>query len=87
LFGNLQQITADHLGMNPALLASSNSAGGVMGKMISLQSIAVASAATAMAPEDEPRLFRFTLKHSLFLASVVGLVVLFYTYVAPGWAR
>ncbi|MFZ0589810.1 MAG: L-lactate permease [Bryobacteraceae bacterium] len=87
LFGNLQQITALHLGMNPALLASSNSSGGVMGKMISLQSIAVASAATAMATEDEPKLFRFTLKHSLFLASVVGLVVLFYTYVAPDWAR
>jgi L-lactate transport len=87
LFGNLQQITALHLGMKPALLASSNSSGGVMGKMISLQSIAVASAATAMAPEDEPKLFRFTLKHSLFLACVVGIVVLFYTYVAPDWAR
>ena len=87
LFGNLQQITATHLGMNPSLLASSNSAGGVMGKMVSLQSIAVASAATGMARSDEPKLFRFTLKHSLFLASVVGLVVLFYTYVAPGWTR
>jgi L-lactate transport len=87
LFGNLQQITALHLGMKPALIVSSNSSGGVMGKMISLQSIAVASAATAMPPENEPKLFRFTLKHSLFLASVVGLVVLFYTYVAPDWAR
>lgn len=87
LFGNLQHITAAHLGMNPALLASSNSAGGVMGKMVSLQSIAVASAATSMAAGEEPKLFRFTLKHSLFLASVVGLVVLFYTYAAPGWVR
>jgi lactate permease len=87
LFGNLQQITATHLNMNPSLLASSNSAGGVMGKMVSLQSIAVASAATGMASSDEPKLFRFTLKHSLLLASVVGLVVLFYTYAAPGWTR
>jgi len=87
LFGNLQHITATHLGMNPALLASSNSAGGVMGKMVSLQSIAVASAATSMAAGEEPKLFRFTLKHSLFLASVVGLVVLFYTYIVPGWVR
>jgi lactate permease len=87
LFGNLQHITATHLGMNPALLASSNSAGGVMGKMVSLQSIAVASAATSMPAGEEPKLFRFTLKHSLFLASVVGLVVLFYTYFAPTWVR
>ena len=58
-----------------------------MGKMVSLQSIAVASAATNMAAGEEPKLFRFTLKHSLFLASVVGLVVLFYTYAAPSWVR
>jgi L-lactate permease len=87
LFGNLQQITAGHLGMNPSLIASSNSAGGVMGKMVSLQSIAVASAATGMARSDEPKLFRFTLKHSLLLAAIVGVVVLFYTYAAPGWVR
>lgn len=87
LFGNLQQITATHLGMNPSLLAASNSSGGVMGKMVSLQSIAVASAATGMARSDEPKLFRFTLKHSILLASIVGLVVLFYTYAAPGWTR
>ena len=48
-------------------MAAANSSGGVMGKMISLQSIAVASAATAMRPEDEPKLFRFTLRHSIFL--------------------
>ncbi len=79
-------VTANKLGMNPVLMASANSAGGVMGKMISLTSIAVAAAATSMKREDESRLFRFTAKHSVLLASLVGLVVLFYTYVAPGWA-
>jgi len=84
LFGNLQVVTASKLGLNPVLMAASNSAGGVMGKMISLSSIAVATCATGMARADEARLFRFTLKHSLFLASVIGLIVLFYAYVAPG---
>ena len=83
LFGNLQVITAGTLHMNPVLMASSNSAGGVMGKMISLQSVAVASCATAMKAEDEGRLFRFTLRHSILLASITGLLVVFYTYVAP----
>jgi len=86
LFGSLQVVTANKLGMNPALMASANSAGGVMGKMISLTSIAVAAAATQMKREDESLLFRFTVKHSVLLASLVGLVVLFYAYVAPGWA-
>lgn len=84
LFGNLQVVTAERLGMDPILMASSNSAGGVMGKMISLQSIAVAAAATGMRREDESRLFRFTLGHSVLLASVIGLIVVFYAYVAPG---
>ena len=84
LFGNLQVITATKLNLNPILMAAANSSGGVMGKMISLSSIAVAAAATGMAPEEEARLFRFTLKHSVFLASAIGLVVLFYAYVAPG---
>lgn len=84
LFGNLQVVTASKLGLNPVLMAASNSAGGVMGKMISLSSIAVATCATGMAREDESKLFRFTLKHSVFLASMIGLIVLFYAYVAPG---
>ena len=83
LFGTLQTVTATKLGMNPVLMASGNSAGGVMGKMISLTSIAVAAAATTMKREDEGRLFGFTLKHSIFLTLVVGLVVMFYAYVAP----
>ncbi len=83
LFGTLQEVTANKLGMNPVLMAAGNSAGGVMGKMISLTSIAVAAAATSMKREDESRLFSFTLKHSIFLTLVIGLVVMFYAYVAP----
>jgi len=86
LFGTLQVVTAEKLGQNPVLMAAANSAGGVMGKMISLTSIAVAAAATSMKREDEARLFRFTLRHSIFLASVIGLLVMFYAYVAPGLA-
>jgi len=86
LFGNLQVVTANTLRLNPVLMASSNSAGGVMGKMISLTSIAVAAAATGMARGDESRLFRFTLKHSIFLASVIGLLVVGFAYVFPSLA-
>ena len=86
LFGTLQVVTAHKLGQSPVLMAAANSAGGVMGKMISLTSIAVAAAATAMKREDEALLFRFTLKHSVFLASVIGLLVMFYAYVMPAWA-
>jgi L-lactate transport len=87
LFGNLQVVTANSLHLNPSLMAASNSSGGVMGKMISLQSIAVAAAATGMPSSDEAKLFQFTLRHSIFLASVIGLVVTFYAYVMPGWVR
>jgi len=87
LFGTLQMVTADRLGLNGALMAAANSTGGVMGKMISLQSIAVAAAATGMHREEEGKLFRFTLKHSVFMAAVVGLLTLFYAYVMPGWVR
>jgi lactate permease len=83
LFGTLQEVTANKLGMNPVLMAAGNSAGGVMGKMISLTSIAVAAAATSMKREDEGRLLGFTLKHSIFLTFIIGLVVMFYAYVAP----
>jgi lactate permease len=87
LFGNLQVVTANKLGFNPVLMASSNSAGGVMGKMISLQSIAVAGAATGLTRQEEARLMRFTVKHSILLAAMAGLVTLFYAYVMPGWVR
>jgi L-lactate transport len=85
LFGNLQAVTAGRLGLSPVLMAAANSSGGVMGKMISLPSIAVAVAATGLPPADESRLFRFTLRHSLVLASVIGLLVMFLAYVTPQW--
>ena len=85
LFGNLQVVTANALGLNPVLTASVNSAAGVVGKMISLQSIAVAVAATGMAPADESRLFRFTIKHSILLMVVMGIISMLYAYVFPGY--
>jgi lactate permease len=85
LFGNLQVVTANAIGLNPILTASVNSAAGVMGKMISVQSIAVAVAATGMTRADESRLFRFTIKHSVLLMIVMGVLSLLYAYVVPGW--
>ncbi len=85
LFGYLQVVSANRLGMNPVLMAASNSSGGVMGKMISLTSVAVASAATGLKRQQESRLFQFTLMHSIFLASVIGLIVLAYAYVLQQW--
>jgi lactate permease len=84
LFGNLQVVTANALGLNPVLTASVNSAAGVMGKMISVQSIAVAVAATGMTSADESRLFRFTIKHSVLLMAVMGVISLLFAYVVPG---
>jgi lactate permease len=84
LFGNLQVVTAQALGLNPILTASVNSSAGVLGKMISLQSIAVAVAATGMSRDDESRLFRFTIKHSVILMLVMAVFSLLYAYVMPG---
>jgi lactate permease len=84
LFGNLQVVTATALGLNPVLTASVNSAAGVMGKMISLQSIAVAVAATGMSPADESKLFRFTIKHSVVLMVAMGILSMLFAYVFPG---
>jgi lactate permease len=81
LFGNLQVVTANRLGLDPVLMAATNSVGGVMGKMISLQTISIAAAATSMATEDQSKLLRFTLKHSAFLACVIGCLAMFYAYV------
>jgi L-lactate transport len=81
LFGSLQVTTANHLGFDPVLMAAANSAGGVMGKMISLQTIAVAAAATGMTVSDQARIFRFTLRHSIVLTTAIGLEVLLYAYV------
>jgi lactate permease len=84
LFGNLQVVTANALQLNPVLTASVNSAAGVMGKMISLQSIAVAVAATGMTSADESRLFRFTIKHSIVLMIAMGIISMLFAYVFPG---
>jgi lactate permease len=83
LFGSLQTVTAARLGLDPVLMAAANASGGVMGKMISLQTIAVATAATAMSVSDQVKLVRFTLKHSVVLAGITGLIVLLYAC-APG---
>ena len=80
LFGPLQVVSANRLSFDPILIAAANSVGGVMGKMISLQSIAVAAAAAGLTVADQAKLFRFTLKHSIFLASVVGIEVMLWAY-------
>ncbi|WP_196762580.1 L-lactate permease, partial [Anoxybacillus flavithermus] len=73
LFGNLQKVTATSLGMDPVLAVAANSSGGVVGKMISPQSIAVACAAVGLAGKESD-LFRFTVKHSIFLIILIGIL-------------
>ncbi len=84
LFGNLQKVTAEQLGLSAILMGSANSAGGVMGKMIDAQSIVVSSAATQQ-QGNEAAIFKAVFWHSLVLAILVGLIVMFYAYVIP-WA-
>ena len=83
LFGNLQQITAQQVGISPILAAASNSSGGVMGKMIDAQSIVVAGVATGQ-QGGEGQILRYVFWHSLVLACLVGLLVLLQAYVFPG---
>lgn len=85
LFGNLQQVTAQQLNFSPILMASSNSSGGVMGKMIDAQSIVVASVATGGRAEspDAGTVLRSVFWHSLALAALMGLLVMLETYVFP----
>jgi lactate permease len=73
VFGRLQSVSAGHIGMNPVLAVAANSSGGVTGKMISPQSIAVACAATGLVGQ-EAGLFRFTIRHSLLLMAVVCIM-------------
>ena len=80
LFGNLQRITAEKLGLNPILMASANTTGGVMGKMIDAQSIVVAAAATGETGK-EGDLLRAVLGHSIALAMMVGVIVWIYAHV------
>lgn len=74
LFGGLQKTAAERLGINPLLTTAANTSGGVMGKMISPQSLAVACAATGMVGQ-EGSLFRFAIRHSLALLSVICVIV------------
>lgn len=80
LFGSLQVVTAERLGLSSVLMAAANSSGGVVGKMISLQTIVVAAAATGMDNQSQSKLFRLMLKHSVLLAAVVGCLALLYTH-------
>ena len=84
LFGSLQKITAQQLHLDPVLICSANSAGGVMGKMVDAQSIVVATTATNQVG-NEGIIFRFVLWHSVALATVVALIVMAFAYVVPGW--
>ncbi|WP_371371619.1 L-lactate permease [Sporomusa aerivorans] len=80
LFGNLQAVTAQQVGVDPVLTVAANSSGGVTGKMISPQSIAVATAATGLVGK-EGDLFSFTVMHSLVLAIIVGLMTYAQAYI------
>jgi len=82
LFGSLQRITAEQLHLDPILMTAANSAGGVMGKMVDAQSICVATAATNQVG-NEGMIFRFVVWHSIALGAIVGVIVMFYAYVAP----
>jgi lactate permease len=82
LFGNLQKITAEQLGLSPVLMAAANSSGGVMGKMIDAQSIVVASTATQWYGH-EGEILRYVFFHSLALAALMGLLVMAQAYVWP----
>ena len=82
LFGNLQKITSEQLGISSVLMAAANSSGGVMGKMIDAQSIVVASTATNWYGH-EGTILRFVFKHSIALACLVGLFVMLQAYVYP----
>ena len=84
LFGSLQVITANRLNLSPVLMAAANSAGGVMGKMISAQSMVVACAAVGEEGK-EGDIFRKILPHSIALAAIVGLIVYIYAYYAPAF--
>src|SRR5437773_3161603 len=83
LFGNLQRITSDQLGLSPVLMAAANSSGGVMGQVIDAQSIVVASTATNWFGH-EGSILRFVFWHSIALACLVGGLVMLQAYVFTG---
>ena len=82
LFGSLQASTATQLGISPDLTVAANTTGGVTGKMISPQSIAIACAAVGLAGK-ESNLFRFTVKHSLIFCTFIGIITTLQAYVLP----
>ena len=82
LLGNLQKVTAERPGWSPILMASANSAGGVMCEVIDAQSILVAGVATKLVG-NAAAIFRAVLKHSLVLATIVGLIVTAYALFLP----
>ena len=82
LFGGLQRVTSEQLGISPILMSAANSSGGVMGKMIDAQSIVVASTATGWFGH-ESTILRFVFLHSIFLASLVGGLIMLQAYVWP----
>jgi len=82
LFGNLQKITSEQLGLSSVLMAAANSSGGVMGKMIDAQSIVVASTATNWYGH-EGSILRYVFRHSIILACLVGILVTLQAYVYP----
>ena len=83
LFGNLQKVTSEQLGLSPILMGAANSSGGVMGKMIDAQSIVVASTATNWFGH-EGSILRFVFFHSISLACLVGILVMLQAYVFTG---
>lgn len=83
LFGKLQAVTAEKIGIDPVITMSANTCGGVCGKMISPQSISVATGSTGMVGR-ESEIFRFTFKHSIVMAIIVGILHMLWAYVFPG---
>jgi len=88
LFGNLQKITSEQLGLSPILMGAANSSGGVMGKMIDAQSIMVACAATYDDPHERAHalgpIFRKVFWYSIAGAAVIGVIAMLQAYVFPG---
>jgi lactate permease len=80
LFGSLQKITAQQLGLSPVLICAANSTGGVMGKMIDAQSIVVATVSTGQHGQ-EGKILRFVFWHSVVLAGIMGVIVMLQAYV------
>ncbi|ALJ38316.1 L-lactate permease [Azospirillum brasilense] len=82
LFCGLQATTAQQVGVSDVLMVAANTTGGVTGKMISPQSIAVACAAVGLVGR-ESELFRFTVKHSLFFVAIIGVITMIQAYILP----